>query len=478
MADSLTSFTGLSSGMDWRSLVDQMMQLERRPADRMQEKITANTRRKETLGQFQSLVQAMGDAATRLSSNATSGTSPFESFTASTSGTGANGRNVLAATAGASAAPGAYAVQVTTLAKAQKWTGAADVDPTLVLPAGATLTLTKTNDAATPFGPITVGADWTLARLRDEINAKNTGSPASGVAASIVNVGPTKQRLVLTSTAPGEDNGFTLTDDGSSGLLTTLGFDAAARTANPTLSQDASDAAFSIDGVAMTRTTNTVGDAIPGVTLTLAAVGDASVNVDRQASAGSDAVKGFVDAYNKVQAFVQAQSRDVRASLYNDPLLRAARSGLGRMIVTGATPASQPVGAAGVAADLTTLASLGVSLQKDGTLSFDASKFAAVSARLPDVRALLTARMDEFTAYADTLAKPLTGQIDERERGIDTQNARMTDRIGDIDARLTKRRAALIAQYAKFEGSLGTLKALGEQMSAQFTGLNKSNSNG
>ena len=473
MADPLSTFTGLSSGMDWRTLVDQMMQLERRPADRLQDKITANTKRKDALAQFQWLVQAMSDAAARLSSSSTSGSSPFDSFTTSTSGTAASGRNVLAATAGVGASPGSHAVKVTALASAQRWTGAANVNVTQTLPAGATLTLTKGDASATSVGPITVGADWTLSRLRDEINARNTGSPASGVAAAIVNASATEQRLVLTSTAPGATNGFTLADDGLRGLLATLGLDADTRAANPALTQGASDAAFSVDGVAMTRTTNAVGDALTGVTLTLAAVGDASVSVERQASASADAVKGFVDAYNKVQTYVQAQGRDVKAPLHNDPLLRAARSSLGRMVVTGATPASQPGGAMGVADDLTALSSLGVSMQKDGTLSFDASRFAAASARLPDVRALLTARMDELSTYADSLAKPLTGQIDQREMGIDTQNARMTDRIADIDARLEKRRAALIAQYAKFEASLGTLKALGEQMSAQFAGLTK-----
>jgi flagellar hook-associated protein 2 len=476
MADPLSTFTGLSSGMDWRSLVDQMMQLERRPADRLQDKITANTKRKDALGQFQTLVQAMKDAAARLSSTptSTSGSSPFESFVVSTSGQAANGRNVLVGTAGAGASSGAYAVKVTALAAAQKWTGAANVPAAQTLPAGATLTLTKTDASASSFGPITVGADWTLARLRDEINAKNAGSPASGVAASIVNVSATEQRLVLTSTVPGAANGFTLADDGTSGLLATLGLDAAARAANPTLTQGASDAAFSIDGVAMTRTTNTVSDALTGVTLTLAAVGDGTVSVDRQAGAATDALKGFVDAYNKVQAYVQTQGRDPKAALYNDPLLRTVRSSLGRMVVTSATPASQPGGAAGVADDLTALSSLGVSLQKDGTLSFDASKFTAASSRLADVRALLTARMDELSTYADALAKPLTGQIDQREVGIELQNARMTARIDVIDARLEKRRASLVAQYAKFEASLGSLKALGEQMSAQFSGLNKS----
>jgi flagellar hook-associated protein 2 len=476
MADSLTSFTGLSSGMDWRSLVDQMMQLERRPADKLEASIAANTKRKEALGGFQALMQTLKDSADRLAGTSSTGTSPFEAFTASsTAGTGTGGRNVLAAVVGAGAGTGSFAVKVTALAAAQKWTGAANVGATQVMPAGATLTIANAGDP-TKSRTLTVppsGTDWTLAQLRDEINKLNTGTPPTGVAASLLNVSATEQRLVLTSTAPGQANGFTLADGGS-GLLATLGLDAAAQAANPTLKVDAVDAQFSVDGVAMRRPTNTVGDVLPGVTLTLAAAGDTTVTVERQGNAATDAVRGFVDAYNKVQAFLKSQLGTAGSPLANDSLLRTVRGSLSSAMVTPTKPASAG-GAPGVADDLTTLAALGVSLQKDGTLSFDAGKFSgAAASRLADVQALLAERMGTLSTFTESLTQPLTGAIDQREANLDTQNARYTDRIADIEARLEKKRTALITQYARFEGALGALKALGDQMTAQFSGLNKS----
>jgi flagellar capping protein FliD len=73
--------------------------------------------------------------------------------------------------------------------------------------------------------------------------------------------------------------------------------------------------------------------------------------------------------------------------------------------------------------------------------------------------------------------RPLTGSIDARSRAIDEQSARLADRIADVDARLDKKRQNLLAQYAKFEAALGRMKAVGDSMSAQFTGLLNSNKN-
>lgn len=474
MAESLTSFTGISSGLDWRSLVDQMMVIERRPAVKLEAAIAANTKKREAFGGFQTLVQAVKDGADRLAGTSSTGSSPFEAFTTSvTAGTGTGGRNVLAAVALAGAAPGTYAVKVTALASAQKWTGGKSVGPTQLLPAGGTLTIANAADPTKQATIPPIGSDWTLSRLRDEINKLNVGATATGVSASIVNVSATEQRLVLASSATGTANGFTLADDGTSGLLATLGLDGATQTANPSLKVDARNAAFTVDGVAMTRASNSVGDALSGVTLTLAAEGETTVVVERQTSAASDAVKGFVEAYNKVQAALKSQLGTVGSPLYNDSLLRTTRGTLASTMVTSATPASQPGGAAGVADDLTSLAALGVSLQKDGTLAFDQSKLNTLAAtRLPDVQALLATRMGALSTVTESLVQPLTGAIDQREANIDTQSARYTSRVTEIDARLEKKRAALIAQFAKFESSLGSLKALGDRMSAQFAGLN------
>ena len=472
MAEPLTSFTGVSSGLDWRSLVDQMMKAERRPADRLQTTIAENGRRKEALNAFQAQLTTLQDAAAALAGRASgASSSPFESFLVTSSSPPGSTRTAAQATAGAGAAPGTYAVRVTALATPQKWTAGAGLAPTAAIGsayAGTTLTLSKTGGAPT-IPPIALDGTETLTTLRDRINALNTGATPSGVSAALVSVSATEQRLVLTSTATGVANGFAL-DDGGSGLLAQLGLDAAARAANPQLAQAAADAAFSVDGIAMTRPTNTAADVLPGVTLTLTAEGDATVTVARRPGAASEAVKAFVDAFNAVQRTVATQGRDPKSPLFNDALLRTVRGGLTSEIVRAVTPATAP----GVAADLSTLASLGVSLQKDGTLAFDASKLnAALDARGGNVQALLADRMGALADYTESIARPLTGLIDRRESAIDTQNGRLTDRIADIDARLEKRRLALVAQFSKFEASLGKLKALGDQMTAQFSGLNR-----
>jgi flagellar hook-associated protein 2 len=284
-------------------------------------------------------------------------------------------------------------------------------------------------------------------------------------------VSPTEQRLVLGSTSAGATNGFAL-DDGGSGLLSTLGLDAAARAANPALAQAAADAAFSIDGVPMTRATNAVGDAIAGVTLTLGALGTTEVTVERQMGAAADAAAAFVESYNKLVGAARSALGAKSSPLYGDSLMRQVRSGAPDYIVAAATPASGG-GPAGVADDLTTLASLGMSLQKDGTLKLDKAKFAAVSgARLEDVQALLSDRLTALRSYTDSLARASTGIIDQRELALESVNGRFTTRITAIDARLNARRSALLAQYSKFEASLGRLKTIGDSLASQLSGLN------
>ena len=482
MADPLTSFTGVSSGLDWRALVDQITTLERRPAVKLEATISANTKRRDALNAFQGQLQALKDAADRLAGRPTTGASsaapsPFESFTVSATGTNPAGRDVLAATASAGAAPGSYAVSVTALARGHEVTGGQNV-PTAWTLGGtggsttpATLTLTR-DGGTTPFASITVDPADGLGKIRDTINALNTGTTPSGVQASLINVSATEQRLVLTSSATGAAARFTVGDDGASGLAATLGLDAPTLAAQPALVQQGQDAAFSVDGVSMTRPTNAVSDVIGGVSLTLGVEGSATVNVTRQANVGADAMKAFADAYNAVLRTVGTQGRDPKSPLYNDALLRTVRGGLSGVMIVGATPASAPGGAPGVADDLTTLSALGLTLQKDGTLSFDASTFTSVStARLADARAVLGERLGAVAGYVDTLARPLDGLIEQRESSLDIQNARLTSRVADIDARLEKRKAQLVAQYAKFEATLGRLKAIGEQMNAQFTGL-------
>ena len=116
---------------------------------------------------------------------------------------------------------------------------------------------------------------------------------------------------------------------------------------------------------------------------------------------------------------------------------------------------------------LTALAVFVVALALGVWLSRTATSRNRVSQRLD--------RMGALQTYGDSMTKSLTGAIDVRSQALDDTNARLSARINDVDARLDKKRTSLLAQYAKFEASLGRLQSLQSSMTAQFTGLNKSN---
>jgi flagellar hook-associated protein 2 len=455
MADPLSTITGLSSGIDSKTLVEQMMRLERRPADRMQAIVDANTKRTTALGQFQTLVEGLKTAAASLADK-----SAFDAYSVTTAGTASGGRSLLTATATVGAVPGAYDVKVLKLATAHKLTASAG-QASSTTPLGVTGSFELRRPDDTVLGSVTLDGTETLAGVRDKINALTGTSKVQASALSTTAAG-TDNRLVLSSQQTGEAGRFKLVATAGD-PLTALGL------AAPT-EQTGHDARVEIDGVPVTRSTNTLTDVLPGVTLNLSAedpTASATMTVERFKATPRDAAQGLVEAYNKVVAFIKEQTGTGKA-LAGEALLRSARGSLsGSVLAKGA----------GLPADLATLASVGISLGKDGTLSFDATKFdAQYTGRYDDVKATLADRAKALSDFADSLAKSSTGSIDQRESALTDLNGRLTERIADIDARLDKKRTALLAQFAKFEAALGRINALGSSLTSQLSGLNSSSS--
>jgi flagellar hook-associated protein 2 len=452
MADPLSSVSGLSSGIDYRALVDQIIKAERRAADRMQLQIDANAKRKEALNAFQKALDEL-----RTASDALRGGSAFGSFAVTATGADAAGRSLLSATAGAGAVPGSYQVKVLALAATQKTTASVGQAS-----AGADLGYAGSFDltrAGATVGSVSVLATDSLVEVRDKINAL---SATTKVQASIVSARAdgSDQRLVLSATQGGLAGAFALSATGGTALAD-LGLAAP-------LQQGAADAQLEIDGVPVTRPTNSIGDAVPGVTFTLSAAdpdATATVVVERQPAAAKDAAKAFVEKYNAVVAFMKAQGP--ASALSNEPLLRGMRVSLsGGVLAAGA----------GLPEDLATLGAVGISVNKDGTLKLDEAKWdAAYNGRFDELQATLADRMADVMAHVDTLAKPFSGLIDQRERALDERSGKLTDRITALDARLEKKRASLLAQYAKFEASLGRLQAIQSSLGTQLKGLTSSN---
>ncbi len=453
----VSTIPGVSSGIDWSLVVDQVIAAEKRPATRLQSTIDTNAKRKDALELFRQAMGSLKTAADGLRNGKV-----LDAFSVTAAGEDAAGRSVLAATVGSGASAGTYRVHVTALATAQRTVAATGWSDAKQLAADGTLTVGTQ--------AIALEAGDTLATVRDKINAQFA---KTGVSASILamKADGSDQRLVLTGQKTGAANAFAVTDGSGGSLVAALGFDG-------TNVVNAGDATFTFDGSVeiISRPTNVVADAIPGVSLTLNAQGDSTVTVDRQPNAGVNAMQTFVDAYNRVQSLVKSQGA-AGGALQNDALLRAVRGSMSSMTLGAAARIDDAGQATAIVDDMTSLGALGVSVQKDGTLAFDKTKFNAVyPARMNDVRAVLSDRMSTFFHYADGITGTYTGQIDQRERQMEIQNATMQGRIDELNNRLEKKRAVLLAQYAKFEASLGSLKSIGESMTAQFSGLNKSNS--
>lgn len=213
MTTPIGSFQGLASGVQWRDLVDQIMEVETaRALGPVSKAIGVEQKRVEGWTALSAAVTKARDALAILKDG-----SAFRTRTGTVNGT-ASGRNLATLTNVSNAAPGRYTVEVENLAQSEKLTGLAVAD------AGAPLGIT--GRFSVNGRSVTVEATDTLLRVRDKINAVNTGSGPSRVSATVSTTSGVA-RLTLTADQTGAQ-GIELADDrsggGSTSTLEALGF--------------------------------------------------------------------------------------------------------------------------------------------------------------------------------------------------------------------------------------------------------------
>ncbi len=228
MTDSIGSFAGIGSGLDYRSLVDQIIQVDSQPATRFQSRITAANAQLTAYKSYSGLLSTLETAAKQMRDG-----TAFQGVTATlANAVTSSGRSTLSAVAKGGAAPGSYAVQVLQTAQAEKLSGA-----TFASTAGA---LGIAGDFLINGRLVSVSATDSLGAIRDRINAANSGTTATGVIASLVTDSSNSQRLVLTTLKTGA-SGINLVD-GAAGVARQLGWiDATQSLKHPTSAGGQSD---------------------------------------------------------------------------------------------------------------------------------------------------------------------------------------------------------------------------------------------
>lgn len=210
--------SGLASGIDWKSMVDQLIAVERRRVSLVENKKTSQLNKLAEWQSFNTRLLALKTSAVALKSP-----DDFNVYRAGMTAEGATSRaaDLLSVKTTAAASAGSYSLKINSTAKAQKLSSASFASVAQALGAACA------GEIVINGKTIQVEATDTLAGLRDKINAANTGASPSGVQATIVSYAPGDHRLILTSAATGAQ-GVALQNGGPADILNLLGFTDAA----------------------------------------------------------------------------------------------------------------------------------------------------------------------------------------------------------------------------------------------------------
>lgn len=388
----------------------------------------------------------------------------------------ANAAVASATLTGTTQPKGTFSLEVTKLASGQRLASAPFTAPTSTVGAG-TLTLRFGTISGTSFtadtthaaADITVSAGATLNDVANAINAKNAGVNAY--------VAQTVDGAQLVLKGPeGAANGFVLE---AAENLANPGLSALAWTPSSTtgaLLASASDAAFKVDGLAMTATSNTASDVIPGVKLQLAATNigaPTSISFSDPTSSIASSMQDLTDALNEVMAQLN-KATAIGGDLANDGGARALKrsiSGLaGSILMPDATGAAR------------SLADLGLKTGRDGTFSLDTTRLNATVAADPEgVAAMFTNGIHGIFATIDKIYRSASSTTDSGSLGGSiSRYAKQQAQVGTDQTELTeqqeKLRAQLAARFTVSETRIGQSKATLSMIQSQIAQWNKSSS--
>jgi len=347
---STSYISGLASGLDWQSLITQLVAVDKKPITLLETNKTALSNKKSTWNELNTNLLSLKAAAGSLSS-----LTDFNLFTpsATIAGTSSKVEDLLSFAVGSNASEGSYDITINNLAKAQKLRSTTFSSTSAALGISGDVTINNR--------VLSIAATDSLANIQDKINALNSGENAAGVTASIITVSPGDYRLTLTSKTTGS-SGISIDNGSGTDILTTqLGL---------TQITAGQDAEIILDGVPITRTTNQISDVISGVTLNLVGTDEGAtvtLNVGRDTDGIKKKIQDFVDSYNKVMSYIATQntapaSGSTAKPLFGDSSLQTIKSTLRSTIISEVS---------GLDSNLDHLSLIGINIDKTGQLSID-----------------------------------------------------------------------------------------------------------
>lgn len=453
------SSTGIGSGLDVKSIVAQLVSLEKQPLTKLQAKAAVIDTKISAFGQIKSLVSKLSSAAGTLNSLTT-----WNAVSASSSNTTA-----VSVSAGGGTAANTFSVQVTALAKAQSYASASLPTPAGTPLGGGALHIQMTG-STTPVDVAVVATD-TVSDIASKIN----GSGA-GVSATVLN-DASGERLLLRSKSTGLANGFTLsvTDDDTNNT------DAAglSRLVAGSTTVAAVDAAATINGnINVTSSSNTFADVVSGVTLTAKEVmtSAAEITVSKNSAAMTGAINDFVSAFNEINASMKDLTK-YDSGTKTAGLLQGDTTALGLQRALQGILQSTSTGSA-----YARMSDIGITQQLGGDLVVDTAKLSTALGNGDEVKKLFTTnnsndltngvalKFKNFSTGLLGTAGFFATKDDALKRSLDLNSKD----VARLSAKVTRVEAALNKRYSSLDVQMSSMNALNAYVAQQVTTWNKS----
>ncbi len=482
------SSAGIGSNLNVESIVSQLLTIDKQPITVLdsktasfQAKLSGFGTLKSVLSQFQSALSSLSDI------------SKFQGVK-----TNVADATIASASGSSIAVPGSYSLEVSKLAQAQKLNAAGQTTSTAAIGANVSTTLsfdfgtisngtlgatdgkyTGAAFASNGAGVKTVtidGSNNSLSGIRDAINKANVG-----VTATIVNDGSnTPFRLSLTVNAPGKSNSLKLSVAGDAAISSLLSHDPSAN-AGQALSETstAQNAVFKLDGIEVTKTTNSVSDAVAGVTLNLAKTNvgaPTTITVARDTSTVVASVNSFVKSYNDISKALQ-DATAYNATTKQGAILNGEAS---VRIIQNQIRSALGAPVTGGASTFTLLSQVGVTVQKDGSLGVDSTKLqTAVDTNFSQIAGLFASAgksSDSLIAYTGATAKTSPGaypvnvsQLATRGTSTAASAAGLTITAGNNDS-LTVMLDGISSNVTLGPGTYASAAALATEIQSKING--------
>ncbi|MCC8687050.1 flagellar filament capping protein FliD [Xanthomonas campestris pv. raphani] len=430
-----------SSGLDIPTVVSTLVSRQKDPEQaRINKAGTAATTQLSAISQIKSSMTTLKSALDKVVSSAD--TNAYKASVPTDAG--------FTATTTSSAAPGNYSVEVVSLASAQKLaSGAFTADATV---GSGTLTIGYGDKS------ITVDISGTD-KLTDIAAAINKAAGGKGVTASVVTAND-GQHLVFNAVDTGTKGALTVSASDPSLSALTFG---AGVTGGLTQQVAAADALVRVDGFERTSSSNTVTDIVPGVVLNLTKAAEGT-KVTLGVTADTSGLKGnltaFAAAYNTANTLLK------NSSSYNAET-RTASALTGDSLVRGLQQQLRGQ----VSGSISELKALGLTIDKDGVMSFDGGKFDTAIAADGGAAAEALGKDSKFgsglTKLLDANVNVNNGTLTLRSDSLNKQIKGFEADLDNLDARMEKLTDRYTAQFtametmiSRMQGATGSLSSL------------------